>query len=80
MRTISDIRAGVLVGRTVRIRFWRYPAADLPQGEAARTEWLYDRWQMLDDWVDRQTLTDGSAPEAAAAAPEDQSLPDRHPS
>ena len=80
VRTISDIRAGVLVGRTVRIRFWRYPAADLPQGEAARTEWLYNRWQMLDDWVDRQTLTDGSAPEAAAAAPEDQPPPDRHPS
>lgn len=54
VRTIADIRAGVLVGRTISIRFWRYPAADLPSGERARTEWLYSRWQMLDDWVGEQ--------------------------
>jgi 1-acyl-sn-glycerol-3-phosphate acyltransferase len=54
VRTIADIRAGVLVGKTISIRFWRYPAADLPSGERARTEWLYNRWQMLDDWVGEQ--------------------------
>ena len=54
VRTVADIRAGVLVGKTVKIRFWRYPASDLPSGDRARTEWLYDRWQMLDDWVGEQ--------------------------
>jgi 1-acyl-sn-glycerol-3-phosphate acyltransferase len=54
VRTVADIRAGVLVGKTIKVRFWRFPASDLPSGEAARTEWLFDRWQMLDDWVGEQ--------------------------
>ncbi|MEX0621146.1 MAG: 1-acyl-sn-glycerol-3-phosphate acyltransferase [Solirubrobacterales bacterium] len=61
IRTVADIRAGVLVGRTVRIRFWRYPAGDLPQGDTARTQWLYDRWQMLDDWVGEQIAASRSS-------------------
>jgi 1-acyl-sn-glycerol-3-phosphate acyltransferase len=58
VRTVADIRAGVLVGRTVRIKFWRYPASDLPDGDRARTEWLYDRWQMIDDWLGEQIAAD----------------------
>lgn len=48
---ISDIWAGRLVGSTIRVKFWRVAAADIPEGEEARTEWLYGRWQELDDWV-----------------------------
>jgi 1-acyl-sn-glycerol-3-phosphate acyltransferase len=51
---IRDIWAGGLVGTTVRVRFWRYPAADVPTGEAERIAWLYERWQVLDDWVGRE--------------------------
>ncbi len=51
---VSDIWAGGLVGRTIRVRFWRYPAASIPDGEEARTRWLYERWQELDDWVGEQ--------------------------
>ena len=51
---IRDIWAGGLVGTTVRVRFWRYPAADVPTGEAERIAWLYERWQALDDWVGEQ--------------------------
>ena len=51
---IRDIWAGGLVGTTVRVRFWRYPAADVPAGEEERTVWLYERWQLLDDWVGKQ--------------------------
>jgi 1-acyl-sn-glycerol-3-phosphate acyltransferase len=48
---IRDIWAGGLVGTTVKVRFWRVPAADVPAGERERVEWLYERWQVLDDWV-----------------------------
>jgi 1-acyl-sn-glycerol-3-phosphate acyltransferase len=51
---IRDIWAGGLVGTTVRVRFWRSPAADVPTGETERIAWLYERWQLLDDWVGEQ--------------------------
>jgi hypothetical protein len=51
---IRDIWAGGLVGTTVRLRFWRFPAAEIPAGEEARTKCLYQRWQLLDDWVGEQ--------------------------
>src|SRR3712207_5594806 len=37
---ISDIWRGGLVGQTIRVTFWRVPAADVPAGEDAMTEWL----------------------------------------
>jgi 1-acyl-sn-glycerol-3-phosphate acyltransferase len=51
---IRDIWAGGLVGTTVRVRFWRYPAADVPAGRDERIAWLYERWQILDDWIGAQ--------------------------
>ncbi len=51
---ISDIWKGGLVGGTVNIKFWRYPAADVPSDPEARVQWLYEVWQTLDDWVGAQ--------------------------
>jgi 1-acyl-sn-glycerol-3-phosphate acyltransferase len=48
---ISDIWSGGLVGTTVRLKFWRFPAADVPTEHEALIVWLYERWQELDDWV-----------------------------
>lgn len=54
LRSVGDIWAGDLVGKTIRVRFWRVAASEIPADEAARTEWLFDRWQILDDWVGEQ--------------------------
>ncbi len=51
---VSDIWAGRLVGTSIRVRFWRFAAAEVPAGDAARTRWLYDRWLELDRWVGEQ--------------------------
>ncbi len=48
---ISDIWSGGLVGTTVRLRFWRFPAAEVPSDRDELIAWLYARWQELDDWV-----------------------------
>jgi 1-acyl-sn-glycerol-3-phosphate acyltransferase len=48
---IRDIWAGGLVGATIRVGFWRVPAAAIPAGEQERAEWLYAQWQAVDDWV-----------------------------
>jgi 1-acyl-sn-glycerol-3-phosphate acyltransferase len=56
---IRDIWAGGLVGTTVRIRFWRFPAAEVPAGDGERIAWLYECWQTLDDWVGEQRARPG---------------------
>jgi 1-acyl-sn-glycerol-3-phosphate acyltransferase len=48
---ISDIWAGGLVGTTVRMKFWRFAAAEVPSDRDELITWLYDRWQLLDDWI-----------------------------
>ena len=57
IRTVTDVWNGALVGREIRIRFWRYDGTTIPQGEKARTEWLYGKWQMIDDWVSEQNAS-----------------------
>ncbi len=61
----SDIWSGGLVGTTVRLRFWRYPAAEVPSDRDALVVWLYDCWQELDDWVGH--VREGGRAEAGAA-------------
>jgi hypothetical protein len=51
---VADIFRGALVGRTVRVRFRRVRADDVPSDPAARASWLYDEWQREDDWVAAQ--------------------------
>jgi hypothetical protein len=46
-----SIAAGDLVGRPIRVRFWRVPAAEIPAGREQRITWLYDWWERMDRWV-----------------------------
>lgn len=48
---VADVLRGALVGRTVRLRFWRVPAAAIPPGAEERRAWLADEWQRMDDWL-----------------------------
>lgn len=69
--TVGDIWSGRLVGRTIRVRFWRHDGATVPEGRDELVRWLYARWQDLDDWIDEQRRLDPSStlpPKAAAAA------------
>jgi 1-acyl-sn-glycerol-3-phosphate acyltransferase len=50
--TVVDIWRELPLDQTVRMRWWRVPAAEVPRGEAAQIEWLYDWWERIDDWVD----------------------------
>jgi len=51
--TVRDLFRGALVGRAIRVGFWRIPFAEIPRDAAARTEWLYAQWRRMDDWVGR---------------------------
>ncbi|HEX5853378.1 MAG TPA: 1-acyl-sn-glycerol-3-phosphate acyltransferase [Solirubrobacteraceae bacterium] len=48
---VSDIWSGGLLGTTVHLKFWRFPAAEVPSERDELIAWLYERWQDLDDWV-----------------------------
>jgi len=58
---ISDIWSGGLVGTTVHLKFWRFPAAEVPIERAALIAWLYARWQELDDWIGQMQCEGGAA-------------------
>lgn len=46
--SLGDLWSGVLVGATIRARFWRVPAAEIPASRQARAAWLYDQWSRMD--------------------------------
>jgi 1-acyl-sn-glycerol-3-phosphate acyltransferase len=50
--TFGSLWHGALVGRLVRLRFWRVPAAQIPAGREARIDWLFDQWKRIDAWLD----------------------------
>lgn len=50
----SDIYGGGLVNSAIRVKFWRYEADEVPTSAGDRARWLYECWQLLDDWIDEQ--------------------------
>ncbi|MHB8242005.1 MAG: lysophospholipid acyltransferase family protein [Solirubrobacteraceae bacterium] len=64
---ISDIWSGGLVGTTVHLKFWRFPASEVPDDRDELIAWLYERWQELDDWIGEMRLGGSVALEAAAS-------------
>jgi 1-acyl-sn-glycerol-3-phosphate acyltransferase len=50
--SLNDIWRGKLVGRTIRLCFWRVPSAEIPQAAEDRIEWLDAQWERVDAWVE----------------------------
>lgn len=51
---LNDIWSGALVGRQIRLHFWRVPSARIPREEAARARWLDAEWMRIDEWIEAQ--------------------------
>lgn len=62
--SIGEIWKGRLVGQRIKVRCWRFPAAEIPRDEAGATKWIYERWHELDRWVSeqRREVGDGDPP------------------
>jgi 1-acyl-sn-glycerol-3-phosphate acyltransferase len=54
---LGDIWRGSLVGKTVTVRFWRFEGTGVPAGEAARIDWLQQKWATVDDWLEALDAT-----------------------
>jgi len=52
--TVADAWAGGVVGSTARVRFVRYPGAEIPAGRGDRLDWLFARWAEVDAWLAEQ--------------------------
>jgi 1-acyl-sn-glycerol-3-phosphate acyltransferase len=51
--TVADIWRELPLDGAVRMRWWRVPHDEVPQGRDAQVDWLYRWWETIDDWIDR---------------------------
>lgn len=51
LATIPDAWSGRIVGSHLRIRFQRFDGKAIPQTRRGRVDWLFDRWDEVDDWL-----------------------------
>ncbi|MBX7191442.1 MAG: 1-acyl-sn-glycerol-3-phosphate acyltransferase [Sandaracinaceae bacterium] len=55
----ADFLDGSLVGRTVRMRLWRVPRAEIPSDRDERARWLFAQWAALDRFVGSAAASNG---------------------
>jgi len=51
--SVGDVWRNLQVDQTIRARWWRVPAGDVPRAadHAVQERWLYDWWQLIDTWI-----------------------------
>jgi 1-acyl-sn-glycerol-3-phosphate acyltransferase len=49
--SLNDIWRGRLIGRTVRLLFWRVPSAEIARTTEERIAWLDGQWERIDAWI-----------------------------
>ena len=52
--SFSKFLRGGLVRSTIKVIFWRIPAAEVPSEREARIFWLFDQWTSMDRWIGLQ--------------------------
>jgi 1-acyl-sn-glycerol-3-phosphate acyltransferase len=61
--SLNEIWSGKLVGRTIRVCFWRVASPEIPRTAEERIAWLDAQWERLDAWI----AAHAGAPPARAA-------------
>ncbi len=51
--SVRDFLAGALIGRTIRVRMWRAPYAEIPHDESDQVKWLFNHWARVDRWIEQ---------------------------
>lgn len=59
--TFWDLWAGNLLGRVIRVHYWRVPFEEIPKTRAERVDWLYAQWKRVDDWIEAHHKLDRPA-------------------
>ncbi len=51
--TVRDIWRSLPMEQTLKSKWWRVLAADIPTDREARVRWLYDWWERIDQWIEQ---------------------------
>lgn len=51
--TLADVWRELPLDQSVKMRWWRIPAAEVPRGRDAQIDWLFEWWQRIDQWVEQ---------------------------
>jgi 1-acyl-sn-glycerol-3-phosphate acyltransferase len=54
LASVADVWAALPMRSPIRMRWWVVPAAEVPRGEEAQIEWLYEWWERIDAWISAQ--------------------------
>lgn len=54
VRSLADVWDGTLIGRTLKVEFWRVPWSDVPRGREQQAAWFLGQWERIDAWVGRE--------------------------
>jgi 1-acyl-sn-glycerol-3-phosphate acyltransferase len=49
--TLRDLWRGLPMDKTLHLRWWFVPAAEVPRDETQLIDWLYHWWETVDDWI-----------------------------
>jgi 1-acyl-sn-glycerol-3-phosphate acyltransferase len=52
LSTVRDLWRGLPMDKTLHLRWWFVPAAEVPRDETQLTDWLYHWWETVDDWIE----------------------------
>jgi 1-acyl-sn-glycerol-3-phosphate acyltransferase len=59
LSTVRDLWRGLPMDKTLHLRWWFVPAAQVPKEESELTDWLYRWWETIDAWI---TTTSAASP------------------
>lgn len=62
LSTPRDLWRGIPLDAAVRSRVWRVPAEQVPPAEQ-RERWLYEHWELIDDWIEDHVAGTGTDPD-----------------
>ena len=51
LSTVRDLWRGLPTDKTLYLRWWFIPAAEVPRDETQLTDWLYRWWETIDAWI-----------------------------
>ncbi|MGY1717610.1 1-acyl-sn-glycerol-3-phosphate acyltransferase [Blastococcus sp. SYSU DS0552] len=52
LNTVRDLWRGLPMDKTLHLRWWFVPAADVPREATEQVDWLYHWWEGIDAWID----------------------------